>query len=78
MLDLETLSDALRWLNELRQTKECPAILVGNKMDEESIVVPEEDLDEIQDQLDIPCILTSALTGQQIDAAFTLIIQMAY
>lgn len=80
MGDEETFESALRWLHQVRELKEeCPLILVGNQIDnEEDIVVKEEEVLEVQSELGVACILTSALSGQNVDEAFTYVIQLAY
>ena len=50
--------------------------MIGNKIDlENNIKVQQSDLYEITDGLRIPIVLTSAYTGESVDAAFTLMIQ---
>ena len=80
MGDEYTFESALRWLHQVRELKEnCPLILVGNQIDnEENIVVQEDDVLEVQSELEVPCILTSAFSGLNVDEAFTYVIQLAY
>ena len=54
-------------------------ILIGNKADKEEYrILSDEHFQAIHESTQIPCIQTSAYTGQLVEDAFTLIIQLAY
>lgn len=49
--------------------------MVGNKSElEEYRILTDENFQDIHESIQIPCIQTSAYTGQLVDDAFTLII----
>ena len=79
MTNPDTLEGAMRWINQIKEVKKMPLILVGNKSELEEYRILSDDLfSSIQDSTEIPCIQTSAYTGSLVEDAFTLIIQLAY
>lgn len=65
----------LRWYKQIKEAKECPLIIVGNKADvEEQIILTNEELKEVSDFCMVPCYKVSALTGTSVDDAFMSII----
>jgi len=75
--DKESFDHIDDWLAEYRKTcGNLPAVLLGNKVDlTDQRVVSEEDIKKKAQELNIQYMETSAKTGENVDAAFELIIQ---
>ena len=79
MTEANSLDGAMRWIKQVKDVKEMPLIMVGNKAElEEYRILSDQLFQEIHETTEIPCIATSAYTGQLVEDAFTLIIQLAY
>lgn len=79
MTNPDSLEGAMRWIKQSKDTKDIPLIMVGNKAEMEQYkILSDEHFQEIHESVEIPCVQTSAYTGQLVEDAFTLIIQLAY
>lgn len=79
MTQADTFEGVIRWLKQIKECKDCPIIILGNKCDlAELICVTKEDLDEVAQQWEIECFETSAITSFNVERAFLTIIQLAY
>ena len=79
MTDPNSLEGAMRWIRQIKDVKDIPVLLVGNKAElEEYRILSDELFQEIHESTEIPCIQTSAYTGMLVEDAFTLVIQLAY
>ena len=57
MTNPDTLEGAMRWINQIKEVKKMPLILVGNKSELEEYRILSDDLfSSIQDSTEIPCI----------------------
>ena len=75
MTDPNTLEGAMRWIKQIQDVKKMPLIMVGNKAElEEYRILSDDHFQAIHESTEIPCIATSAYTGQLVEDAFTLII----
>mmetsp|Transcript_30408 Transcript_30408/g.40431 ORF Transcript_30408/g.40431 Transcript_30408/m.40431 type:complete len:194 (+) Transcript_30408:117-698(+) len=75
MTNPNTLEGAMRWIKQIKEVKELPLILVGNKAElEEYRILSDELFNSIHESTEIPCIQTSAYTGMLVEDAFTLVI----
>ena len=79
MTNKETFEGAMRWIHQIKEVKNVPLILVGNKAElEEYRILSDDIFNSLNESTEIPCIQTSAYTGMLVEDAFTLIIQLAY
>ena len=72
----KNLESVKKWYNDIKKSVErnIPIVMVGNKSDlVEEIVISEEEIKEIAKQYDFHYILTSALTGENVNDAFLYI-----
>ena len=57
MTDPNTLEGAMRWIKQIKEVKELPLILVGNKAElEECRILSDEHFNSIHETTEIPCI----------------------
>ena len=79
MTEPNSLEGAMRWIKQSKETKDMPLIMVGNKAEmEEYRILSDDHFQSLQEGIEVPCVQTSAYTGQLVEDAFTLIIQLAY
>ena len=79
MTDANSLDGGMRWIKQIKDVKDMPLIMVGNKAElEQYRILSDQHFEAIHESTQIPCIQTSAYTGQLVEDAFTLIIQLAY
>ncbi len=71
----ETLDNIKKWIKGLdRVAKDVPFVLVANKSDlEDSYAFEEKDLAELAKELKVSYIVTSALTGDNVEEAFKIL-----
>jgi small GTP-binding protein len=72
----DNLKSIEKWYNDLKKalSRTIPIVIVGNKSDlVEEIVISEEQIKEVAKQFDFHYILTSALTGENVNDAFLYI-----
>jgi len=71
----DTLKSIHHYADQLRQTNPSTALVfVANKVDlADEVEIRPEDLRSISDKLKVPYLLTSARTGEQVEAAFTIL-----
>ncbi|MFX0139622.1 MAG: GTP-binding protein [Candidatus Hodarchaeota archaeon] len=65
-----------KWYNDIRKSveRDIPIVIVGNKSDlVDEIVISEEEIKEVVKEYDFHYILTSALTGENVNDAFLYI-----
>jgi len=65
-----------KWYNEIQKTlkRTIPVVIVGNKSDlVDEIVISEEEIKEVANEFGFHYILTSALTGENVNDAFLYI-----
>ena len=75
MTNKETFEGAMRWIHQIKEVKNVPLILVGNKAElEEYRILSDDIFNSLTESTEIPCIQTSAYTGMLVEDAFTLII----
>jgi len=70
------LNSVEKWFKDIKKTvlRDIPVIIVGNKSDlTDEIVISEEDIKEVAKQFGFHYILTSALTGENVNDAFLYI-----
>ena len=76
MTSADTFEGVIRWFKQIRDCKDCPIIILGNKCDlEESICVTKDELNEVAGLCQIECFETSAITSINVERAFFTIIQ---
>jgi small GTP-binding protein len=78
----ETLNSCQSWLDRIRKVVEfCPVILVGNKMDGLGFGDEKREIlkraEEFAEEKNIPCFKTSAVNGEGLEEAFSVLCQMA-
>ncbi|MBN2149805.1 MAG: GTP-binding protein [Candidatus Lokiarchaeota archaeon] len=68
----ETLKSVYAWSNDIRSLiGEMPGLILGNKHDlVDQRQVPDEAIAELSQAIGMPVVLTSALTGENVDEAF--------
>jgi len=68
----KTLEDVEMWYNDIKKSvdKKIPVVIVGNKSDIETITVSEEDIQKMANKFGFHYILTSCLTGENVNDAF--------
>jgi small GTP-binding protein len=67
---------AKNWVKELqKKVPECIIILLGNKCDLNSKVVPDDEVKQYCNENAIQFLLTSAKTGENVESAFSLMIE---
>ncbi|MFX1502515.1 MAG: GTP-binding protein [Promethearchaeota archaeon] len=72
----DNLNSIEKWYNDLKKAipRNIPIVIVGNKSDLlDEIVISEEEIKEVAKQFDFHYILTSALTGENVNDAFLYI-----
>jgi small GTP-binding protein len=72
----DTLKSIEKWYSDIKKAipRKIPIVIVGNKSDlVDEIVISEEDIKEVVKQFDFHYILTSALTGENVNDAFLYI-----
>jgi len=72
----DNLKSAEKWFKDIKKTvpRDIPVVIVGNKSDlTDEIVISEEDIIEVAKRFGFHYILTSALTGENINDAFLYI-----
>ena len=75
MTEADTFEGVLRWFKQIKEVKECPIIILGNKCDKkDDLLVTSDDLSEVAAQCEIQCFETSAFTAENVDKAFLTII----
>jgi len=73
---LDNLKSIEKWYNDIKDSisKNIPIVIVGNKSDLiEEIVISEEEINKIAKKFNFHYILTSALTGENVNDAFLYI-----
>lgn len=71
----DTFEGVLRWFKQIKECKDCPIIILGNKCDmDNAICVTREDLEEVAEQCQIKCFETSAVSSYNVERAFLTII----
>ena len=79
MTNANSFEGVLKWYKQIREAKDCPLILVGNKADKVGeVIMTADEMLEISNYCAVPCYQVSAQTGQGVDEAFMSIIQMGY
>ena len=79
MTSANSFEGVLKWFKQIREAKDCPVILVGNKCDKTAeVILSGDEIMEISNYCQVPCYQVSARTGQGVDDAFMSIIQMGY
>ena len=75
----ESFDSVSAWMKliEERAPANTAVILVGNKIDKENQQIKEKEGRDLADHYSIPFMLTSAKQGQNVEAAFTLLLQEA-
>jgi len=73
----DSFEGVLRWFYQVKDVKDCPIVIVGNKSDREDCIITDDDIKEVTDQLEVQCFKTSALTGDQVDETFMTLIQIS-
>jgi GTPase SAR1 family protein len=64
MTDAKSFEGAMRWIKQIKDVKDIPLIMVGNKAElEEYRILTDQNFADIHESTQIPCIQTSAYTG---------------
>jgi small GTP-binding protein len=64
MTNASTFEGVLRWFKSIKDVKECPLLIVGNKADMESeIILSDQEMLEVSQFCNVPCFKVSAFTG---------------
>ena len=64
MTDANSLEGGMRWIKQIKEVKEMPLIMVGNKAElEQYRILSDDHFEAIHESTQIPCIQTSAYTG---------------
>jgi small GTP-binding protein len=72
----DNLQSVEKWYNDLMKSikRKIPIVIVGNKSDlKDELVINEEEIKEVAKQFDFHYIMTSALTGENVNDAFLYI-----
>ena len=79
LTDPKSFQRAFDWFKEIREVSSCPIILVGNKADlVDEVKIPGHILTTLNRDFGIHCFKTSAVSGENVESAFDLIIQLAF
>jgi len=78
--DKKSFNWVIEWIDKLKSENysNMDILLIGNKIDLDERIITENDLFDLGNKYDIPIIETSALTGQNVDEAFSKIINNIY
>ncbi|MEX2718577.1 MAG: Rab family GTPase [Candidatus Sigynarchaeum springense] len=73
LTNLETFKNVKAWYNDaISAIGKMPCYILGNKLDlKDKRVVPDDDIQALAKELGCDVLLTSALTGEHVDQAFT-------
>ena len=64
MTDGKSFEGAMRWIKQIKDVKDIPLIMVGNKAElEDYRILTDQNFADIHESTQIPCIQTSAYTG---------------
>lgn len=75
MTAADTFEGVLRWYRQIRDCKDCPIVIVGNKCDlEETTCITQSELQEVSQMCSIETFQTSAVSGFNVDQCFFTII----
>ena len=79
LTDPKSFQGAFDWFKEIREVSGCPIILIGNKADlVGEMQIPDHILTTLKMDYGMHCFKTSAVSGENVEEAFDLIIQLAY
>lgn len=78
--DSKSFDWIIEWIDKLKSENipNMEIILIGNKIDLEGRKITRQETNELANKYNIPFMETSALTGENVDEAFTKIIQNIY
>ena len=75
----ESFASVLRWYRRIRDMKDCPVLILGNKIDlDDDICITDSEMQEVSDMCGISCVQASGLAGIEVENAFFSIIAQAY
>mmetsp|Transcript_65338 Transcript_65338/g.90278 ORF Transcript_65338/g.90278 Transcript_65338/m.90278 type:complete len:163 (+) Transcript_65338:22-510(+) len=49
----DSFEGVLRWFYQVKDVKDCPIVIVGNKSDREDCIITDDDIKEVTDQLEV-------------------------
>ncbi|CDW82852.1 ras-related protein rab-10 [Stylonychia lemnae] len=75
MTNEKSYNNLTKWLGQINEIRPCPYVITANKADlEEQRMICDEQVELIEQKFNTQCILTSAMTGQNVEEAFNTLI----